>query len=59
MTIKDRCIKFIDELGVKATKLADNIGIGRSTLHFWLHGKIEISDKLQDKIDNYLKKYNF
>ena len=59
MELKERCRKFIDELGVKATKFADNAGIGRSTYYKWLNDKIEISNNLENRIDEYLKKYGF
>ena len=59
MELKERCRKFIDELGVKATKFADNAGIGRSTYYKWLNDEIEISSNLEKRIDEYLKKYGF
>lgn len=59
LTLKERCKKFIDELGVQVTKFADNCGIGRSTYYQWQNGKIELSDYSLNKIDSYLKKYGF
>lgn len=59
MSLKERCKKFIDELGVQVAKFADNCGIGRSTYYQWQKGDIELSDKSLNKIDDYLKKYGF
>jgi len=59
MSLKERCKKFIAELGVQVAKFADNCGIGRSTYYQWQKGDIELSPSTLNKIDTYLKKYNF
>ena len=59
MSLKERCKQFLNELGVKATRFADNVGIGRSTYYKWLNGEIELSENLEKKIDEYLRKYGF
>lgn len=59
MELKKRCKKFIDELGVKTAKFADNVGIGRSTYYKWLKDDIEISPNIENKIDAYLKKFGY
>ena len=57
--LKERIKTFLQTLGVQTTKFADNVGIGRSTLYMWRKGEIKISERLMQKIDDYLKMYGF
>lgn len=57
--LKTRCKKFIDELGVKTVRFCQNAGISASMYYKWLSNEVEISDYLQRKIADYLKKYGF
>lgn len=59
MSIKNRCLKMIDELGIVKAKFAANVGIGRSTFFMWLNGEIELSDSKIKAIESYLTKYGF
>ena len=59
MELKKRCKKFIDELGVHVAKFADNCGIGRSTYYKWIKGDIELTPSTLNKIDEYLKRFNY
>ena len=57
--LKERTHRFIDELGVVASKFAKNAGIGHSTLYLWWSGKIKLSERLERKIDEYLRRYGY
>lgn len=59
MELKKRCKKFIDDLGVHVAKFADNCGIGRSTYYKWIKGDIELTPSTLNKIDDYLKRFNY
>ena len=57
--LKERTHRFIDELGVIVAKFARNVGIGHSTLYRWWSGDIELSERLENKIDEYLRRYGY
>lgn len=57
--LKERCKKFIEEVGVMTKKFCDNAGIGRSTYYMWQSNHITISDDIKKSIDTYLKKFGY
>ena len=57
--LKTRCKRFIDELGINKTKFCQKIGFSTMTYYKWQKGELEISQRLQDKINDYLSKYGF
>lgn len=59
MNLQQRCKKMISELGIRVVTFCQNAGIGHSTYYMWLNNQITISEKLQNRIDSYLKKYGF
>ena len=59
MDLKERCKRFTTELNVKVTLFCDAAGIGRTTYYKWMNDEIVISQKIQDRVDSYLKQYGF
>ena len=57
--LKDRVTRFIADSGAKKTLFADKVGIGRTTLYKWLEGSITISANIENKIDRYLREFNY
>jgi len=57
--LKTRCKRFIEELGISKTKFCQKIGCSTITYYKWQKGELEISQRLQDKINDYLSKYGF
>jgi len=50
---------MIEELNIKATRFADAVDIGRSTLYSWWAGSVKLSDKTLCRIEQYLNHYGF
>lgn len=59
MTVKERCQKMIDELGIPVTKFCRNINLSTFTFYEWKKNNIKLSDERMKDIDAYLKRYNF
>ena len=59
MTVKERCQKMLDELGIPVTKFCRNIDLSTFTYYEWRKGNLELSDERMKAIDAYLTKYNF
>lgn len=59
MTLIERCLTMIDTLGIKKTEFCKNVRIGYSTFFKWSNNELTISIEMIQKIDNYLKSYNF
>ena len=59
MELIDRCQHFLDELGFPATVLSRKIGISSQALYEWRRGNLNLADSTLQRIDEYLKKYNF
>lgn len=59
MTVKERCQKMLDELGIPVTKFCRNINLSTFTYYEWRKGNLELSDERMKAIDAYLTKYNF
>lgn len=57
--LKERTHRFIDEVGVVVARFAGNVGIGISTLYRWWSGDIKLSERLENKIDEYLRRYGY
>lgn len=59
MELKARLQKFLDELGVPVTVLSSKISLSPQSLYDWRKGKLRLSEKTLNRLDEYLKKYNF
>lgn len=57
--LKNRVSNFLDELGVTATAFCRRVGISYSAYQNWKRDIQKISQKTQEKISDYLAKYNF
>jgi predicted transcriptional regulator len=55
----ERTHTMIDELNIKATKFCDAVKISHSTLYAWWRGRLVLSDATAERIDSYLRRYNF
>lgn len=58
-TLKERCKKFMSELGVPVTNFCKNIGIATCTYYDCLRNKTHLSEERVKFIENYLIKYGF
>lgn len=54
-----RAERFIKELGVTCTSFARNTGFATVTIHQWRSGRISLSKKAMERIDQYLSHYGF
>lgn len=59
MELKERCKKFLDELGVPVTVLSSKINLSPQSLYDWRKGKLKLSEATLKRLDDYLKKYGF
>lgn len=59
MTVKERCQKMLDELGIPVTKFCRNINLSTFAFYEWKKGNMKLSDERIKAIDTYLAKYNF
>ena len=57
--LKKRCARFIDELGVSVTKFCERIKLSTGGYYAWRNGQLALSQGTLDRIDGYLKQYNF
>ena len=57
--LRERCARFIDELGVEVTKFCKNIKLARCGYYAWRNGQLELSTATLGRIDSYLKQYGF
>lgn len=57
--LKNRVNNFLDELGVTAAAFCRRVGISYSAYQNWKRDIQKISQKTQEKISDYLAKYNF
>ncbi len=57
--LKERIRIFLDELGITATAFCKRVDISYSTYQNWKRDTQRLSLKTQEKISNYLAKYNF
>lgn len=59
MKLKERCNKFIEEIGVPISVFCKNIGISRTQYYSWQRGDRNLSGYMEQRISDYLEKYNF
>ena len=59
MTLPERCLNFIQELGVPVTQFCKRINLSRTSLYDWKNGKIQLSAGTIKRIEEYLTKYGF
>lgn len=59
MELKDRCRRFLSELGVPVTRFCKNIELSTSSYHDWQRGRYGLSQNTLNRIERYLEKYGF
>ncbi len=59
MNLITRSQKMIDELGISVTSFCRNIGISTSYFYYVKNGKMELSNEVKERLNNYLTKYGF
>ncbi len=57
--LKERCERFIAELGVSVTKFCERIQLSPGGYYAWRNGQLKLSDGTLERIDGYLKQYGF
>lgn len=57
--LKQRCNIFITELGVPVTVFCKHVGISARAYYFWKKDELGFAESTLQRIDEYLKKYNF
>lgn len=59
MTLSERCIKFIDTLGVPITKFCQRIQLSRTAFFEWRKGNLKLSDTTLERIEKYISQFGF
>lgn len=59
MKLKERCNKFIKEIGIPITVFCKNIGVSRTQYYAWQKGERNLPRNMEQRILDYLEKYNF
>lgn len=57
--LRNRCDRFMAELGVSVTQFCKHIQLSSSGFYAWRNGQLKLSDATLARIDGYLRKYNF
>ena len=57
--LKERCARFLSELGIATTKFCDRVQVSTSAYYAWKAGTLKLSEDTLNRIDSYLKQYNF
>lgn len=57
--LKSRCKEFISEIGIPTTRFCRNVSVSVSAYNTWQRGELKLADSTLERIDAYLKKYNF
>ena len=57
--LKERCERFIRELGVSVTKFCNRVQLSTSAFYAWRTGQLTLSNATLERIDSYLQQYNF
>lgn len=57
--LKTRCINLLSALDLPKTRFCRNIGISTQAFNAWLRGDLHLADSTINRIDEYLKKFNF
>lgn len=59
MDLINRCIRFLETLGIPTTVFCRNVKISPTAFYNWKNGNLTLADSTLERIDNYLKTYNF
>ena len=59
MSIKERCAKFLSELGVAVTTFCRKVSISTGAYYRWQSGDLNLSAETESRIEQYLDKYGF
>ncbi len=59
MNLKQRCLNLLSALDLPKTRFCRKIGISTQALNAWLRDDLKLSDATVQRIDEFLKKYNF
>lgn len=57
--LKQRTKKFLGELSIPITAFSRNVGISAVAYHAWMRNDLKLSASTEERISNYLKKYDF
>lgn len=56
-TIYDRLVIFIEETGMPLSELQQMTNLSYATIQRWMFSKLNLSDDILTKIDEFLEKY--
>ena len=55
----ERCTKFIADAGIPVTVFCKKTGISPSTYYRWTSGDLKLSDKTEQRIKEYIEKFQY
>ena len=56
--LKTRVKTFLSALGLPKSRFAADVGISISALKKWLNDDLELAQSTQNRIDEFLRRYN-
>lgn len=59
MELIKRCETFLNELGVPVVVFCRKVDISTTAYYSWRKGFLQLSNDTLQRIDSYLKQYNF
>ena len=57
--LKNRCERFISELGVTVVNFCKHIELSVGGFYAWRNGQLKLSEGTLARIDGYLEQYGF
>lgn len=58
-TLKRRVRQYLSDTGTPYTSFCNRIHISTTYLYKWLHNERTFSDDVSERIDEYLKRFNY
>lgn len=59
MSLKERCKKMLEELGIPVTVFCRKVNISASAYYAWHRGTIDLSASTLARVEKYITKYGF
>ncbi len=59
MKLINRCIRFLETLGIPTTVFCRNVKISPTAFYSWKNGNLTLSDSTLERIEDYIGKYGF
>lgn len=58
-TLKKRVKQYLSDTGIPRTSFCKRVHISTTYLYKWLHDKRTFSEDVAERIDEYLKRFNY